>query len=100
MLLSVAEEMASYGYKYVAFPCDVITDPDTIESFMNSWDAMEHCYALTTDRDYFKSKTIDSLKNDLNIVMQSGIDLIAVRNWILLNLYDWKEKRKNYLKTT
>jgi hypothetical protein len=77
MLLSVAEEMASYGYKYAAFPCDVITDPDTIEFFMNSWDAMEHCYAMTTDRDYFKSMTIDSLKNDLNIVMQSGIDLYS-----------------------
>lgn len=77
MLLSAAEEMTSYGYQYAAFPSDVITDPDTIEFFMNSWDAMEYCYAMTTDRDYFKSMTIDSLKNDLNILMQSGIDLYS-----------------------
>lgn len=100
MLLSAAEEMASYGNQYAAFPCDVITDPDTIEFFMNLWDAMEYCYAMTTDREYFKSMTIHSLKNDLTIVMQSGIDLYSSEKLDLAEFAQLERERKNYLKTT
>lgn len=75
MLSSYAEEMATYGYHYAAFLSDQITDPDTIEFFKTSFDAMEYCHVMTTDTDYFKSLPIETLISDLNALISSGMDI-------------------------
>ncbi|MFH7018585.1 hypothetical protein [Flavobacterium sp. FlaQc-47] len=74
MLSSYAEEMASYGHRYAAFSPDQITDYDTIEFFRTSFDAQEYCFEMTNDVDYFKSMPIELLIDDLNTLIQSGID--------------------------
>jgi hypothetical protein len=74
MLSSFAEEMASYGYHFAAFPSDQITNSDTIEFFRTSLDAKEYCLVMTNDADYFENMSIESLIGDLKILMQSGID--------------------------
>ncbi|SDZ57701.1 hypothetical protein SAMN05444397_109125 [Flavobacterium aquidurense] len=74
MLSSFAEEMASYGYHFAAFPSDQITDSGTIEFFRTSLDAQEYCLVMTNDADYFENMPIESLIGDLNILMKSGIN--------------------------
>lgn len=74
IISSLAKEMASYGYRYAAYPLNLPTDSDTIQFFKTSMGAEDHCLVGPNDIDYFKSMPIDSLINDLTIVMQSGID--------------------------
>lgn len=73
-LLSCAEEMVSYGYQFAAYPLKLITDSDTIQFFRTSMAAADYCLVGPNDVDYFKNIPTTSLINDLNIILQSGID--------------------------
>jgi hypothetical protein len=74
MLSSYAEEMASYGYRYAAYPLNLLTDGDTIQFFRTSMGAEDYCLVGPNDLDYFKYTPIESLISDLNTLMRSGID--------------------------
>ncbi|TDO96047.1 hypothetical protein [Flavobacterium sp. 245] len=74
ILLSLAKEMASYKYRYIAYPLTLISDSDTIQFFKTSMHAEDYYLVGPNDIDYFKSMPIDSLVNNLKIVMHSGID--------------------------
>ena len=73
ILLSLAQEMASYEYRYIAYPLTLLSDGDTIQFFKTSMGAQDYCLVGPNDIDYFKSMPIDSLINNLKIVIHSGI---------------------------
>lgn len=77
-LLSYAEEMVSYGYQFAAYPLKLITDSDTIQFFRTSMAAEDYCLVGSNDADYFKNIPITSLINDLNIILESGIDTFPI----------------------
>ncbi|SCY74368.1 hypothetical protein SAMN02927916_3142 [Flavobacterium anhuiense] len=75
MLLGLAQEMASYGYRYIAYPLNRTADSDAIEFFRTSMGAEDHCLVGQHDTDYFKSMPIGSLINDLKTVIRGAIDI-------------------------
>ncbi|MFB3388032.1 hypothetical protein [Flavobacterium sp. LAR06] len=94
MLLSLAEEMASYGYRCIAYPVNMLTDSDTIQFFKSSMGAEDYCLVGANDVDYFKSMPTDSLINNLKIVMKSEIDTATLL--ILPHLPVWKGIRRKF----
>ncbi|WP_433780503.1 hypothetical protein [Flavobacterium anhuiense] len=74
MLLSYAEEMASYGYRYAAYPVNKVNDSYTVEFFRTLEGAEDHCLGGPDDAGYLKSLSVNSLINDLNMVLHSGVD--------------------------
>lgn len=102
ILLSLAEEMASYGYRCIAYPLNTLTDSDTIQFFKSSMGAEDYCLIGPNDTVYFKSMPIDSLINNLKIVMHSGIDTAGNDTLDLTafaRLEDKKEILENNLNT-
>jgi len=96
IILSFAEEMASYGKQYVAFNVAQVTDCDTIEFFRTSPDAQEYCLVMTNEADYFESLPTESLIRDLNALLQSGIDT-SCNEAIDLTAFAQRERDKKEL---
>ncbi|WP_281631546.1 hypothetical protein [Flavobacterium luteolum] len=103
MILSFTEEMASYGYRYVAFNTDIVNNADTIEFFRSSPDAQEYCLVMTNDANCYINKPIDPLLEDLRALVQSGLDLSLIEAIDLTGfarrLRDRKELLENNLNT-
>lgn len=74
MMLSFAEEMAYNGHRFAAFNTDEVTDTNTIEFFRNPLDAKEYCLVMTNDANYFQSLPVESVIDDLRVVLESGIN--------------------------
>lgn len=97
ILLVFAEEMTNRGYNYAAFLVDQISDKTTIEFFRTPMEAMEYCFEMTTDVDYFKSISTDSLISNLNLLIQSGIDTLCNEVFDLTSFARLERERKEIL---
>ncbi|KAF2334562.1 hypothetical protein [Flavobacterium nitrogenifigens] len=75
MMLSFTQEMASLGYQYVAFDIEIVNNSNTLEFYRNILDAQEYCSVMTNDAGYFENLPVKSLINDLEALVNSGIDI-------------------------
>ncbi len=86
LLLDLAVSMEGDGYKHVVYPIEEISDAHTLAFFKTSWEAVEHCFEMSNDADFYKSLSINSFINDLKTVEHTGIDTTENEAFDLLGL--------------
>ncbi|EJG03144.1 hypothetical protein [Flavobacterium sp. F52] len=74
MMLSYIEEMVYYGYNYVAFNTEEITEINKIKFFRYQLDAKEYCLAKINDAEYFQHVPIGEIISDLKAVLKSELE--------------------------
>lgn len=74
MMLSYIEEMVFYGYYYVAFNADKITEINKIKFFRYPLDAKDYCLAKANDAEYAQHVPIEEIISDLKAVLKSELD--------------------------
>lgn len=73
-LLKSMISLQSKGFVLVAFPTDEVPDASNLAYFKTAYEASEHCYAMSTDVDFYKSLPLQEVIEDLKAVKPFGIN--------------------------